>query len=109
MNELFEISQDLFSIASRIKEIDSAYTIFYNKKLCRYEVHNEKQRGNTLCFVVPFDDLDARTLEMVYATRVQNAEKLLQEIEQHNEKIEKDLLLKHTEKALAHFQRRNEQ
>lgn len=88
MTNLIEIKTDLFDIAWQLRRIDDGYRIFYNPMLSRYEVHNLSQKLNTLCLVVPYDCLDARTLRLVYATRVQNAEKLFKEIEENNEKLE---------------------
>lgn len=64
------VTDDVFFIASRLKETDPSYFVVYNLLKSRYEVHSKEQRGNTLCFVVPYDRLDARTLE--YAKRTRN-------------------------------------
>ncbi len=64
------ITDDLYFIASRLKEIDPSYFVVYNLLRSRYEVHSKEQRGDTLCFVVPYKALDARTLE--YAARTRN-------------------------------------
>lgn len=64
------VTDDVFFIASRLKEIDSTYYVLYNKRLKRYEVHSDEQRGGSLCFVVPYPVLDARTVE--YAKRTRN-------------------------------------
>ena len=84
------ITNDLFDVASRLKEIDVGYQIYYNKQLGRFEVHNRFQHGNTLSVVVPFDRLDARTVELVQKTRVENIKTLLAEMEKANEQAEKD-------------------
>lgn len=67
---LREVTDDLYMIASRLKEVDPTYYVVYNLKRKRYEVHSKEQRGDTLCFVVPYDGLDARTVE--YAKRTRN-------------------------------------
>ena len=64
------ITDDLYFIASRLKEIDPSYYVVYNLRRGRYEVHSDAQKGGTLCFVVPYNKLDARTLE--YAKRTRN-------------------------------------
>lgn len=64
------ITDDVFFIASRLKEVDPTYYVVYDTEKRRYEVHSDGQRGNTLCFVVPFGRLDARTVE--YARRTSN-------------------------------------
>lgn len=84
MPYLTVIANDLFDIASRLKEIDDGYFVCYNRKASRYEVHNNRQKGSTFCLAVPYDALDARTVELVRKTRVENACKLLEEMERAN-------------------------
>lgn len=82
-----EIKQDLFHISNRIKNIDPDYYILYNIPKNRYEVHHKSQIFGTLAVVVPFKNLDVRTLEYVMKTR--NKSDVLQEIEKSNTKLEK--------------------
>lgn len=63
------VTDDLYFIASRLKVIDPTYYVVYNLKRGRYEVHSDAQGGGTLCFVVPYNELDARTLELAKSTR----------------------------------------
>lgn len=70
MTRLVRITDDVFFIASRLKEIDPTYYVVYNADKRRYEVHSDGQRGSSLCFVVPYDRLDARTID--YALRTRN-------------------------------------
>lgn len=65
-----KITDDVFFIASRLKEVDPTYYVVYDPDRRRYEVHSDGQRGNSLCFVVPYDRLDARTID--YALRTRN-------------------------------------
>lgn len=85
---LLEIKKDLFDIAKRLKEIDRNYLVFYNRKNSCFEVHNTRQKGNTFCLSVPYKVLDARTIDLVFKTRIENAEKLLAELEENNLKME---------------------
>ncbi|MBQ9716071.1 MAG: hypothetical protein IJV77_06660 [Clostridia bacterium] len=84
------IKNDVFDIAQRIKEIDNDYFVVYDKKLCRFEVHNKRQKPDTLCLVLPYDTLDCRAIEKVLSTRVQYIANKLDEIDKHNEKLQKD-------------------
>ena len=86
---LIPITTDLFDIASRLREIDANYKLFFNKLLNRFEVHNQAQRGNTLAVVVPYQQLDARTVHYVRKTRVENAQRLFDEMEKQNALAEK--------------------
>ena len=82
----YEVTGDLFGVADRLKEIDKDYFIFFSYRHRRFEVHNRSQRGRTLCLVLPFDRLDERTVRLVRRTRIENAERLLRETEEENER-----------------------
>lgn len=84
---LIQISNDLFDIVNRLKEIDADYAVYYNAAASCFEVHSSRQRGNTLCLKVPYEKLDARTVDLVQATRVQNAKKLFLQMENDNAKL----------------------
>lgn len=100
MNGLIEIHNDLFDIASRLKSVNENYRLYYNKIAERYEVHNCLQRPSTLAFVVPYDQLDARTVEYARFSSVQNAENVFKDIEATNEKLEKQTREHSVEKLL---------
>lgn len=85
-----KINQDVFNISDRIKEIDSDYFIVYNTKLKKYEVHNSSQNMNSYCLTCPYESLDCRLLEKTMQTRIINFDKIINEIEQNNKKIEQD-------------------
>lgn len=78
------ITQDLYFIASRIKEIDPSYFIVRNRKSGSYEVHSCAQKGGSYALTLPFDQLDARTLDYVRRTSSQRRDKLFAELEAHN-------------------------
>ena len=88
---LITILRDAFNIVERIKQIDNGYYICFNLRKNRYEVHNSKQ-VNTFCLVVPYKNLDARTLTLVRKTRRENFKKLMAEIDENNKKIENEVL-----------------
>ncbi len=101
MKELIEITDDLFDICRRLKSVDEDYSVCYNVEKRRYEVHNRKQCGSTLAFVVPFDELDARTVEYARKTRAENVVALLQEIDKYNAEQEKLTVRKAAEAAMS--------
>lgn len=78
---------DMFNIELRLREIDDGYRVFYNKVKSRYEIHNTKNKPNTLVLVSPYDELDARIIKLVRKTSVARASEIFAEIEEHNEKI----------------------
>ena len=80
---------DLYSISTRIKEIDSGYFIVFNRKSCRHEVHSTANRGwDTYCFTVPYDRLDVRTLEYCRKTNIRIRGDIVHaEVERRNAQI----------------------
>ena len=97
MKSLVKIEKDLFSIADRLKEIDGRYEVYRNTLAHRFEVYVEK----ALQFVVPFQKLDARTLEFARKTRIERAEKILKEMDEINARIEKQKEKEILENALC--------
>ena len=73
------ITNDVFDIAKRIKEIDQDYFVVYDKKLCRFEVHNKRQKPDTLSLVLPYDTVDCRAIDKVLSTRTEYIAKQLEE------------------------------
>ena len=97
MKGLVKIEKDLFSISDRLKEIDGRYELFRNTLAHRFEVYIEK----ALQFVVPFQRLDARTLEFARKTRVERREQIVREIDERNARLEKQKEKEILEKTLS--------
>ncbi len=95
---MIPITNDLFDVAKRLLSVNADYRLYYNVAKNRYEVHSAK-RG-TLQFVVPFDELDARTVDYALKTRVENAEKIFREVEQNNAAAVRALAASAAEKVL---------
>ena len=85
---LININTDNLFIAKRLKQIDSNYFIVFNTKSQKYEVHHKGQTDNTFCLSLPFCELDSRTLELVQKTRIENINKLIEEIDKENQRKE---------------------
>ena len=60
-----------------MKEIDGRYELFYNAKLGRYEIH----ASGALQLAVPRGELDARVIARVRETRIERADRVLDDIE----------------------------
>ena len=87
------VKDDLFHVAKRLRQIDSRYRVYFNRRLFRFEIHAQ----GAMQIALPFDRLDERSVEYVRKTRVENLDALTKEIELDNAKIEKrrqDELLK---------------
>lgn len=87
-----KIENDVFDIVKRIKEIDSNYFVVFNKKKLKFELHHSAQPLTTYCLTFPYECLDTRCVDLTYKTRQQNKEKLIKEMEEENEKLEKEKL-----------------
>lgn len=100
--QLTEITSDLFDISSRLKSINPNYKIYYNSQTDKFEVHDaSRPHGSTLAFVVPYSELDARTVDFALFTRVQNAEKIFREVEDHNRKLQQEQAYAATQNLLG--------
>jgi MFS superfamily sulfate permease-like transporter len=84
------ITEDTFDIAKRLKQIDNNYILKFNLHKKQYEVFYKESDKHILQLVLPFKELDKRTIDYVNKTRVQNIEKLIKNIQKQNEKLEKD-------------------
>lgn len=93
------ITDDMFGIADRLKGIDSSYFIIYNYVKKRYEVHSDDQRGGTLALIVPYPELDARTVALVRSSRRERIDEILRETEKHNAAAEKKTIESLVKKA----------
>ncbi|NLZ25424.1 MAG: hypothetical protein GX891_03085 [Clostridiales bacterium] len=95
MQHLKLIDSDLYDISLRLKEIDTRYILYYNLKTNRFEVHTD--RGLEL--VLPYKELDKRALDHVLRTRLDRAKELIEEIDRHNLKLEKERARQAAERA----------
>lgn len=79
-----EIRSDVFDIARRLKEIDPRYRLYYRPGK-GFSIGTEGVAGELR---LPFDALDARTVEYVRRTRVERSDCLRREIEEDNRRAE---------------------
>lgn len=93
-NQLIKITNDLFDVAARLKSVNDNYIVYYNAEKRRYEVYD----GDSFAFVVPYAELDCRTVDYARKTSRQNADRIFEEIERNNraaaEQSAKDILNK---------------
>jgi predicted ATP-dependent serine protease len=80
------ITDDLFDISGRLREIAPEYQIYRNRECGRFEIW---WHGHC-SLVVPFDCLDERTVDYARKTRRENADEIAQEIDGANSRIEQD-------------------
>lgn len=99
MKSSTKINSDLFNISKRLKTIDKNYFIVFSNKYNRYEIHNSSQVFNTLSVICPYKTLDKRVLDFVLQTKVENSEKILNEIEANNMQLQNDAQQKALDKS----------
>lgn len=85
-----KVTHDPFDIVNRIKKINPRYVVYWNDAREKFEVRT----GKIYAFTVPYDTLDARTLDYARKTRIENIDAIEREIEKQNRaneiKCEKD-------------------
>ncbi len=99
-----KITTDVFFIIEQLKELDPSYYVLFNTETGKYEVHSSMQSGSSYCFSVPFDSLDARTVDHALKTRIANKDKIIAEIDKENELMMKRAVkeeLNNLEEALS--------
>lgn len=79
------ITHDLFDISSRLKEIDSSYTLHRNDLTRKFELHGKR---DVVLIIFPYDRIDARMISHARRTRVERSRELIREIDEHNRRIE---------------------
>lgn len=81
------VKNDTNHIAERIRYIEDGYFILQDVVSGDYEVHSTENIGDTYCFAVPYDSLDARTLE--YCRYTSTGRNAVATIEKKNERIQR--------------------
>lgn len=85
--ERIAVTSDALDITKRIKEIDPDYFIMLNRQTDRFEVHVRGQEMTLGC-ELPFDTLDARTLEYVREHKAARIGEILREMEREDARRE---------------------
>jgi len=98
MKDYILIENDPLFITDRLREIDNTYFVLYNLRLKRYEVHSSGQVGGSYCFSLPFSSLDERMVTECLRTRRENIDKVIKQLDEENEKLEKRLVREAIEK-----------
>ena len=96
------ITNDLYDVADRLKSVKDSYVVYYNTEMQRYEVH-DGERGS-FEFAVPFDELDARTVEYARYSRVENAKRIFEEVEEYNSCLEREKASRIAQRAVAAYE-----
>lgn len=91
MKGLRLISGNCFDIPQRLRGIDDDYRIYYNPQRAVFELHNLRHVP-TLQLVLPYSQLDCRTVEYVRRTRIDRIMSEIEGIDEHNQMLEQRLV-----------------
>ena len=58
------VTSHAMDIPVRLKEVNRDFFCMFNVRTQKYEIHCKSQPGTTLACVLPFNELDARTIKM---------------------------------------------
>jgi len=75
-------------IPRRLKEMDEGYFVMFNVRLQKFEVWHRDTGDGVLECVLPYEELDERTVRHVREHRMERMEALIREIEEHNRRLE---------------------
>ena len=81
------VKDDVFNIVKRLKQVDKDYFVVFDTNSKTFQLHCKTQPFNTFCLTL-FDALDERSIIKTLKTRKQNKDKLMEEIERNNAKLE---------------------
>ena len=87
MEKLRLISGNCFDIPFRVRELDEDYRLYYNAKNNVIELHNLRHNP-TFQLVLPYSQLDARTVEYIRRTRVDKILDEIKGIDEFNQNLE---------------------
>lgn len=82
------IKQDVFGVANRLTQINKNFEIYFNVQTQRYEVYERRGFATFFAFSIKHKQLDARAICDVWNTQKQLLQAALQEIEQHNMRLQ---------------------
>lgn len=79
------------NIPERLDEYDSSFFLVYNLKESKFEVHSLDNQGNSYCFAIPYDEVDARVLSMVERNdlKKKSLNAIIREMDKKNDDLER--------------------
>ena len=86
--------KDPFDVYLRIQDFVSSWRIFWNRRKNRFEVHDvQSGEWHTLVSVLPFDQIDQRTVDYLKKQHISRFGKIMNEIEENNKDIARRQML----------------
>ena len=98
-----KLTSDALGIIKRIKSWNKKYEVYYNlksKKFILYLIENNL-KPKTYCLTFPYGEIDERMFYHTLKSEMQNRQRVLQEIEEHNSRLlkyEQEKIIKEMEK-----------
>ena len=86
-------------IPARLKEMDEGYFVMLNSRTQRYEIWHRGEGEGMLECVLPYQELDERTIRHVREHRMERMQALIAEIEAHNRRLEEEAKRKWLDEA----------
>lgn len=99
---LRKIKDDLFDIANRLKEIDERYEVFFDTSKQKFVLYAQ----NAYQLTIPFENLDARTIDLVRYTRAENVDTILRDVDKENKKRDEASVKRAKDKIEDEYSRR---
>ena len=75
-------------IPARLKELDEGYFVMLNVRTQKFEIWREDGEEGVLECVLPYGELDERTIRHVREHRIERMQELIREAEEHNLRLE---------------------
>lgn len=76
---------DVYFISELIKKLNKNYTLYYNQKINRYEIHDTQKTPSLI--ITYYSYPDQKLIEKLILTKPENSKKIFDQIEKHNEQL----------------------
>jgi hypothetical protein len=83
------VLSNVYDIPVRLKEVNGDFFIMFNTRNQKFEVHDKSQPFTTLACVLPFDELDQRSIAYVRERYHVDVQDLAAEIERYNDDLDR--------------------
>lgn len=104
------VKSDTYNMCNRIKKFDGSYRLVFDTVSNMYEIYSIKLHsevelisGVPLSYIlkIPYQQLDERIIKYLYDTSTCNIERVIEDIENTNQKIERESYAKLKQESLT--------
>ena len=91
------IKSDVYNVCNRIKKFDNSYRVVYDNSSRCYQIYSTSLHGHieligwtplTYVCTLPYKELDARAIQYLYDTSVNNLDSIIKLIDEDNRQLE---------------------